>query len=196
MRLNLLICSVNTLLRHHRSFNQPRRAPPSYGFASIEGTPWRSKHEFFPGGGAGDAAAASSSSSSVRRQHSARRVLSSPVVAGGGFHVHMDSSAALAASFGHRYTTRRAMIPPPPPPPNMVFERSRDDFSLEKSSPLRDLQQQQLQRPFSFAGALRSEGPPSSLLKESLIRGAASAGAAGLARSHSQLHRSVWSRFV
>ena len=189
----MLIYSVNTLLRHHRSFNQPRRAPPSYGFASIEGTPWRSKHEFFPGGGAGDAAAASSSSS-VRRQHSARRVLSSPVVAGGGFHVHMDSSAALAASFGHRYTTRRAMIPPPPPPPppNMVFERSRDDFSLEKSSPLRDLQQQQLQlqRPFSFAGALRSEGPPSSLLKESLIRGAASA-SAGLARSHSQLHRSV-----
>ena len=79
-------------------------------------------------------------------------------------------------------------MPPPPPPPaaNMVFERSRDDCSLEKSSPMH-----QQPRPFSFAGALRSEGPPSSLLKESLIRGAASASGAGLARSHSQLHRSV-----
>ena len=171
--------SICALFRHHRSFNQPRRAPPapSYGYASLEGTPWRSKHEFFPG----DAA----SSSSVRRQHSARRVLSSPVVAG-GFHVNMD--AVAAASFGQRYTTRRAMMPPPPPPAaNMVFERSRDDCSLEKSGPM----QHQQPRPFSFAGALRSEGPPSSLLKESLIRGAASASGAGLARSHSQLHRAV-----
>ena len=79
-------------------------------------------------------------------------------------------------------------MPPPPPPAGIVFERSSDDFSLEKSSPMH---QQQQQRPFSFAGALRSDGPPSSLLKESLIRGASSASGAGLARSHSQLHRSV-----
>ena len=123
----------------------------------------------------------------MRRQHSARRVLSSPVVAGGGFHVNMDAVAA-AASFGQRYTTRRAMMPPPPPPAGIVFERSSDDFSLEKSSPMH---QQQQQRPFSFAGALRSDGPPSSLLKESLIRGASSASGTGLARSHSQLHRLV-----
>ena len=108
------------------------------------------------------------------------------MVAGGGFHVNMDAVAA-AASFGQRYTTRRAMMPPPPPPAaNMVFERSRDDCSLEKSSPMH-----QQPRPFSFAGALRSDGPPSSLLKESLIRGASSASGAGLARSHSQLHRLV-----
>ena len=106
------------------------------------------------------------------------------MVAGGGFHVNMDAVAA-AASFGQRYTTRRAMMPPPAA--NMVFERSRDDFSLEKSSPM----QHQQPRPFSFAGALRSDGPPSSLLKESLIRGASSASGAGLARSHSQLHRLV-----
>ena len=180
--------SNDSLFRHHRSFNHPRRVPASYGFASLEGTPWRSKHEFFPGDAAAVVAA---SSSSVRRQHSARRVISAPVVAG-GFHVHMDPSvsAACAGSFGQRYTTRRAVMPPPPTPTSVVFERSRDDYGLEKSGPLRDMQQ--LRPPFSFASAVRSEGAPSSLLKESLIRGASSASAGpGLARSHSQLHRSV-----
>ena len=172
-----------SLQRHHRSFNHPARGAQPYGGG-------RSKYEFFPG--------------EVRRQHSARRVHSSPVGGGGGgWHV----AAAGSPSFGQRYTSRRANGPPPHPG-NLVFERSRDDCSLEKSGPAAshhrlgstlsqppgfqnfaptaggEIPGDGGEQPFSFAGALRAEGAPSSLLRESLIRGA-------VVRSHSQLHRSV-----
>jgi hypothetical protein len=194
-------------LKHHKSFNSPPRRVA--GGASVApygyGAPWRTKYEFYPPGATNELMMMqqhhhqqqvnmASAAAAVRRHHSSRRP-HSPIVyemSQTGRMVNLSSRP----SFGHRYSNR--------PPPNVVFGRSRDDASIEKSSPSRDLmgtsfaattshREDADDRAFSFASAIRAEGTPTRMVKESLIKGSHDLYRgikSDLTRSQSQLHSS------
>ncbi len=212
-------------LRQHKSFHHhPRRVPGGatalpYGY----GAPWRTKYEFYPAA-PGTVSRGSPelvyASSGVRRHHSVKRPpppsRGSPVA----YHRHPVQSHHMPVQYPRQHEAAFRSVSPPinqrqraGKGSNVVFGRSRDDASIEKTSPMRDIfapgfrddyiphhyhshpgdpGEAEEMTSFSFASAMRSEGTPTRMLKESLVRGSQELYKgirAEISWSQSQLHR-------